>query len=123
MTWLAVAIGGALGAMSRYGLSLWLAPSGNGFPWSTWVVNVLGSALIGLCFVMIVERGIIAEYWRPLFMVGFLGALTTFSAFTIEALVLWQQGQTQTSIVYIISSVAACLIAAASTLWLAQKIF
>ena len=68
--------GGSLGALSRYGVSL-LAASlfGSRFPWGTLIVNLAGCFLIGLCFALA----------RLFFMTGFLGALTTFSAFALES--------------------------------------
>lgn len=122
MQWLMVAVGGALGALCRYGITQLIPPQLNGFPWATWLANVGGSLLIGVCYVLIVERGIVAEQWQPLLMVGFLGALTTFSTFALEALLLWQQGQMLTSVVYSVSSVVVCLLVAAVSINVLQKI-
>ncbi len=123
MYWLTIAIGGALGAISRYGLIQLLSPVGNGFPWAIWTANIIGSASVGLCYVVIVEKGIIAEQWRPFMMIGFLGALTTFSTFALDSLLLWQNGQLGTAVIYIVSSVIGCLLCAAGAIWLAQQIF
>ena len=123
MSWLAVAIGGAIGAVSRYGLTQ-LFPAGiNGFPWSTWIANILGSICIGICYVLIVEKGLIAEQWRPLVMVGFLGALTTFSTFSLDAVLLWQNQQGGWALVYLLSSVIGCVLCTLSSIWLTQKLF
>jgi CrcB protein len=122
MQWFAVAIGGAIGAMSRYGLSC-LIPPVNGFPWATMIANILGSILIGICYVLIVDKGLVSEQWRPLVMVGFLGALTTFSTFALDAILIWQNGQLYTSLVYVVSSVFACILCAAGSIWLAQRFF
>ncbi|MGB2260697.1 MAG: fluoride efflux transporter CrcB, partial [Porticoccaceae bacterium] len=93
MHWLAVAVGGALGAMARYGVSnIVFSPSSQKFPWATMSVNVLGSFIMGLLFVIVVERGALPAEMRSLLMVGFLGAFTTFSTFSLDALGLWQNG-------------------------------
>ena len=112
-TYIAVAIGGALGAVSRY----WIHESlervnGSAFPLGTFSVNLLGSFLIGVLFVVFAERVEIADPWRPLLIVGFLGAMTTFSTFSLDALLLFQQGNYNTALFYILSSVVACLFAA-----------
>ena len=122
MQWLMVALGGALGALGRYGLGVCFPPGVAGFPWATWLANVLGSLLMGLCYVVIVERGLIAEEWRFLVMVGFLGALTTFSTFALEVIVLWQQQQWQQAVIYLASSVLACLLAVALSIGLSQRL-
>jgi len=112
-TYIAIAFGGAIGAVSRY----WLYSAvqrlhDSGFPLGTFVVNVLGSFLIGVFFVLLAEKAQIAEQWRPIIVVGFLGGLTTFSTFSLDALLLFEQGHYNTALFYIISSVALCLIAA-----------
>ncbi|MEO0442657.1 MAG: fluoride efflux transporter CrcB [Pseudomonadota bacterium] len=122
MQWIIVAIGGALGALCRYGITQLLPPGTHGFPWATWWANVSGSLLIGLCYVVIVDKGLIAEQWRPLLMVGFLGALTTFSSFALDAFLLWQQGQVYISLIYTVSSVITCLLAVALTIQVLQRL-
>ena len=112
-TYIVIAIGGAFGAISRY----WVSESmekvnGTGFPLGTFTVNLLGSFLIGVLFIVFTEKMGMAPQWRPLLMVGFLGAMTTFSAFSLDTLLLFQQGHYNTALFYIFSSVTACLIAA-----------
>jgi CrcB protein len=121
MQWLAVAIGGAIGALSRYGLSCLLPPV-NGFPWATLFANIIGSILIGVCYVVIVEKGLIAEEWRPLLMVGFLGALTTFSTFALDAILMWQAGQSYLSIVYVVVSVLGCIAGAVASIYWVERL-
>lgn len=110
---LAVGLGGAVGAMGRYAINLWVFPvMGDKFPLATLLVNTLGSALMGLCYVLFVERGLLSNEWRLCIMMGMLGAFTTFSTFSLDALVLWQNGQPTTALLYVLLSVLLCLIAA-----------
>ena len=122
-TFVAVAVGGALGAVSRYSFGLVaLALIGNRFPWATLGVNVVGSFLIGLAAVLIGDRILDGELWRPLIIVGFLGAFTTFSAFSLDTLLLLQQGNYNSAVAYMLGSVALCLGATIAGMQLA-KIF
>ena len=120
-TFVAVAVGGALGAVSRYSFGLVaLALIGNRFPWATLGANVIGSFLIGLAAVLIGDRIVDGELWRPLVIVGFLGAFTTFSAFSLDTLLLLQQGNYNTALAYMLGSVALCLGGTVSGMQLAK---
>ncbi|MDP4916345.1 MAG: CrcB family protein, partial [Haliea sp.] len=78
-----VALGGAAGSVSRYLLAQWTqAQWQGGFPLATLMVNLFGSCAIGVVFVLL-ERQAIHPDWRGLLMVGFLGAFTTFSTFSL----------------------------------------
>lgn len=111
MTLLAVALGGAAGALARYGLGGWVqARAGLGFPWGTLVVNVLGCLLIGLA-VGIFEGVRVAPEVRALIIVGFLGAFTTFSTFGWETVVLLQEGAWGRAAAYALGSVAVGAVA------------
>jgi fluoride exporter len=121
MNWLAVAIGGALGSVTRYGVALLLPTVAGKFPWSTFIVNLLGSFLIGVAYVVIVEKQMLSPEMRLWLMTGFLGGFTTFSSFSLETLQLWQQGQNLQALIYVISSVVCCLIAVALAVTLTQK--
>jgi CrcB protein len=112
MMWLYIAIGGALGAVSRYGVTLGAARLGaTGFPYATLTVNVIGSFLIGLFVAWLGGRTEINPALRPLIQVGFLGALTTFSTFSLDALILIEQGRFTQAGLYIAASVLVCLAA------------
>jgi CrcB protein len=75
-------------------------------------VNLLGSFLIGMLFILFAEKLSLVEQWRPVLVIGFLGAMTTFSTFSLDALLLFQQGHYNTALFYILSSVVVCLFAA-----------
>ena len=84
---LAVAIGGGIGATTRYLVSNWAAGRfGADFPYGTLIVNVAGCFMIGLFMTLTTERLIVSPYWRLIFAVGFLGGLTTFSSYSYETL-------------------------------------
>ena len=124
MHYLAVAAGGALGAMARYWVyNLFLKTTSDRFPWATFTVNVAGSFLIGIFFVLVVEKSELAPEVRSILLVGFLGAFTTFSTFSLDAYSLFQQGQYLQAIVYIVGSVLVCLLATFGGLMLARQIF
>lgn len=123
MMWIAVALGGALGALARYALINIMAPISNSFPWPIWTANIIGSALIGILYVLIIEKGIIAPEWRPFLVVGFLGALTTFSTFALDGVLLWQNGHGTTAMIYVLSSVIGCFICAIAGMVMAQRLF
>lgn len=112
MIWLYIAAGGALGAVSRYGVNVWLFPVfEQRFPLATFVVNVVGSALMGVAYVLLIERGSFHPELRHLIMTGFLGALTTFSAFSMDTVALMRNGDMVTGAAYVLLSVCTCIIA------------
>jgi CrcB protein len=83
-------------------------------------VNVAGSLLMGILYVLIVERGGLPEQARHLLMVGFLGAFTTFSTFSLDAISLWQNGGQTVALIYVISTVFSCLLAIIVAIWLTR---
>lgn len=93
MSWLAIAAGGAAGALMRFAVSTGVyRVLGRDFPYGTLAVNVLGSFAMGLLTVLFLERLNVAAEWRAAILVGFLGAFTTFSTFSLETLVLLEDG-------------------------------
>ncbi len=107
---LAIAAGGAVGALLRYWVSSGThALLGRGFPYGTLVVNVLGSFAIGFLFVLFLERMTLSGEWRAGILVGVLGAFTTFSTFSIETLNLLEEGAHLKASLNVVSSVALCL--------------
>lgn len=110
---LAIALGGSCGAVFRFlvstGISHWL---GREFPYGTLVVNIIGSFLLGLLTeALIVQRIAIAYEYRSAILVGFIGAFTTFSTFSLETLYLIEQGNMTKAIGNIFISVSACILA------------
>ncbi len=121
MHWISVALGGALGAVCRYWVSVsLLSVSGYKFPFATLSVNVIGSLLMGILYVLIVEKGGLPDQTRNILMVGFLGAFTTFSTFSLDAISLWQNGGQLMALIYVFATVALCLIAIIFAIWLTR---
>jgi CrcB protein len=112
---LAVALGGAMGSVSRWLLSMALARSGDGrFPWGTLAVNLIGSFLIGLVLGGSHERNSLSPALRLLAVTGMLGGFTTFSALSWETLALARHGQPIAALGYAVGSLAGGLLAAAA---------
>lgn len=117
-----IAFGGALGAVLRHltGLAA-LRAFGPSFPWTTMAVNIFGS------FVMGVLIGVFAHIWQPspdmksFLTVGLLGGFTTFSAFSLEAVMLWERGDISTAAVYVGGSVILSIAALAAGLTLIKS--
>jgi len=116
---LAIAAGGAMGAVFRW----WIAGAvqrlaGGAFPWGTLAVNVLGSFLLGFLFVWLIERSTVGELARLAITVGFLGAFTTFSTFSVETVRLIQEGALPLAAGNILSQVVLCVCLA----WLGMQL-
>lgn len=110
--WLAIALGGALGAIARFALShqtyIWL---GRDFAWGTLVVNLIGSFMIGLLTILLINKFAVSTEWRAFLIVGFLGSFTTFSTFSFETMQYIQIGELNKAMLNIAVSVVGCLIA------------
>ena len=105
----AVGVGGGAGAMCRYGLVMLASRLIGGFPFGTLAVNVLGAFGIGVGFLYCQRRPESAVAVRAFAMTGFLGGFTTFSAFSLDSLALWQNGHFAMACAYILLSVMLCL--------------
>lgn len=110
MSLVLIAIGGALGALARYGLSGWVQARVGLFPWGTLVVNVLGSFLLGFA-IRYLESTVVPPEWRQAIAIGLLGAFTTFSTFSYEAVALVQGGDWGRAAAYVVGSVALAVVA------------
>lgn len=123
--WIAIVLGGALGAVSRALIYLGFAELGQAslFPVPTLVVNIIGSFIIGAAYYALIEQALFSSIWRQFIMVGFLGAITTFSTFSLDAFRLIQSGDPAGAVVYILTSVTACLLVTWAGYALTNKVF
>ncbi len=117
---LLIALGGAVGSVLRYLLSLSVHNVlGRDFPYGTLAVNIIGSFIMGFLAMFFVERFVAAAgEWRSLLMIGFLGGFTTFSSFSFETLSLLEDGDLLRAFLNIVLSMGLCLIA----VWLGAKL-
>lgn len=103
---LAIAAGGALGALLRYLTVLAVARwAGVTFPWGTMTVNVVGSFVLGLLLEVLTNRQLLTPEWRGFLIIGGLGAFTTFSTFSMDAVALLDRGNWGPALAYIVGSV------------------
>ncbi|WP_440053048.1 fluoride efflux transporter CrcB [Pseudoalteromonas sp. T1lg65] len=110
LTYLSVALGGAIGAMLRFLINdISIKLLGKGFPFGTLIVNILGSLLMGVLYGLIEKQVIAVSPAKTLIGIGFLGALTTFSTFSMDSLLLLQQGQYVKMALNITLNVVACI--------------
>jgi len=110
--WFAIAMGGALGAMSRFAVSHHVYQIfGREFAWGTLSVNIIGSFIMGFAAVLLVEKLAVSTEWRAFIMVGFLGAFTTFSTFSYETLQYIEIGELNKAMLNVGVSVITCVIA------------
>lgn len=118
-----IAVGGALGAVARYALGGWIHSwAGAGFPWGTFAVNAIGSLLIGFSVHYLDATGAAPEL-RAFVAAGILGAFTTFSTFTYEAIVLLQQGAWARAAAYTLGSLLVGLLSAGGGLLLGARVW
>ena len=107
---LSVALGGAIGAVSRYWISGFVyQAAGGAFPWATLTVNVLGSAILGVLIQLMALAWSPSEHLRAFLTVGLLGALTTFSTFSMEVVLMLERGDWFNAMLYILVSVVLCI--------------
>ena len=120
---LAIATGGAIGALLRYWTSLAVhSKLGAGFPYGTLTVNVIGSLLMGFLYIWFVERLAMGPVIRGFLFIGVLGAFTTFSTFSLETLNLIESGQLGKAVLNIVISVIVCVTAAGLGVLAARQI-
>ncbi|MEL6958970.1 MAG: fluoride efflux transporter CrcB [Pseudomonadota bacterium] len=109
VTFLQVALGGAIGAMARFGVGVALFRPGTGFPVAVLTVNVVGSFLMGLLVVYLGQK--MLSQLNPFLMTGVLGGFTTFSAFSLEAYTLFERGEVGQAALYVGLSVVLSIAA------------
>ena len=117
---LQVALGGAVGAVLRYltnvGVMRLIGP---GFPWGTLIVNIAGSFAMGVLVVVLAHKG--GMRFAPLLMTGVLGGFTTFSAFSLDTLTIWERGEPVSAFIYVAVSVLVSLAAIVAGLSVARS--
>jgi CrcB protein len=107
MSYLLVFLGGGLGAGLRHAVNMICARSfGTAFPWGTFIINITGSTVMGLIAGYLAFKGGASQHWRLFLMTGILGGYTTFSAFSLDAALLYQRGETGLALLYVLGSVA-----------------
>jgi CrcB protein len=105
-----VAIGGAIGATARYGVSELVQMRTRGsFPWGTMAVNVIGCLLMGTLAPVLMEK--LRPEHRLLILTGMFGAFTTWSSFGYEAISMLNQGQFRNAVIYVLATNVVCLLA------------
>lgn len=123
LSFAAIALGATLGAWLRWGLSLWLNARVDSLPLGTLTANLAGAYLIGLFMGFFQSLPALAPEWRLLVVTGFLGALTTFSSFSAESLLLLQRGAYAWALLHtgahLIGSLVCCVAGLATWRWLA----
>jgi fluoride exporter len=107
----AISAGGAVGSLARYGLGLAFPPGRTGFPWATFGINVVGSLLIGVLMVLVVEIWDAHPLIRPFLGVGILGGFTTFSTYVVDMQRLVDAGAAGTALAYLAGTLVAALAA------------
>lgn len=123
MAVLLVALGGALGSVTRYLVGGWIADRlGVSFPYGTLVINLTASFIIGFFVAFAQERAGLSPYWRLFIAVGFVGGYSTFSTFEYESIRLLQDGEMLFGAIYLVGSVAAGAIAAITGITLGSLI-
>ncbi len=110
MGFLIVFLGGGIGAASRHGINLLVARAlGTGFPYGTLFINVVGSLAMGLIAEFFALKAGLPQHWRLFLTTGILGGFTTFSAFSLEAALLYERGDLIGAAVYVVSSVVLAI--------------
>ena len=117
----AIGIGGGLGALARYGSNAAAAQVlGSNFPWGTMMINIVGSFLMGLAVAKFMQIEGLSQEWRAFVTTGFLGGFTTFSAFSLDFVNLWERGEALYALAYMLASVIGSVLALFLALWIVR---
>jgi len=121
--WLAIALGGSIGACLRYAVSLWSQSAwSSDFPYGTLIVNIVGSFILGLLTIVLIQKVEASEWLRLFLFVGVLGAFTTFSTFSVETVSLFQDGKEIIALKNMAFNLFGSVLAAAGGLYLGKLI-
>jgi crcB protein len=118
----AVALGGALGAVTRYGIAVAWPHTPAGFPWATLVTNLTGCALIGVLMQVVETRVARHRLVRPFLGTGVLGGFTTFSTYAVEARGLVAAGRPGLALGYLLGTLAGAVVAVRLGMWAAERV-
>ncbi|MFK7972912.1 MAG: fluoride efflux transporter CrcB, partial [Bacteroidia bacterium] len=116
LSYLAVFIGGGIGSLLRWRISAWV-PSTSGFPWGTFVANLLASAVLAIAAIYFAKRIESPTPQSLLILTGFCGGFSTFSTFSLETFRMLDAGKWPIALIYVFGSVLACLLA----MWVVHK--
>ena len=123
-TLVAIGVGGAVGALARYGIDVTVVRKigavPTAFPWGTLAINVAGSFVLGILFVVLIEPVTGPPWLRAALATGFLGAFTTFSTFSVQTVQLAETGRGGLALAYVFASIAAGVLAATMAVLLAR---
>lgn len=118
---IAVCVGASVGALSRWGLALWLNPDGL-IPWGTLAANLIGGYLVGVCIATFEAMPQLDPVWRLMLVTGFLGALTTFSTFSAEVAIYLTEARyglaISTAVMHVLGSLLLTIAGIKSTMFL-----
>jgi CrcB protein len=106
MSYFIVFLGGGLGAALRHGINILVGRTfSGGFPYSTLLINITGSLVMGLVAAYFAFKGDASQHWRLFLTTGILGGYTTFSAFSLDAALLYERGAIGLAALYVLASV------------------
>lgn len=122
MSYLLVFLGGGIGSALRHGVNVLCARAfGGSFPWGTLTVNVTGSIVMGVLAGYFAFKGDAAQGWRLFLMTGVLGGYTTFSAFSLDAIALYERGEVGMALLYVAASGAVSILGLFAGLFLIRQ--
>lgn len=111
MSYILVFFGGGLGAALRHAINVGCARAcGTNFPYGTFVINISGSLVMGLIAGYLAFKGEASQPWRLFLMTGILGGYTTFSAFSLDTIVLYERGEIGLAALYVVGSVVLSIV-------------
>ena len=122
MTYVVVALGGALGALGRWGVAEALPSSPGGWPWATLLVNLSGCLLIGVLLAVVLGRHPTSPWLRPFLATGVLGGYTTYSTFAVDVVRLVDDGAVAVAAAYLLASVLGGVLAVVAGLVLGRTV-